>query len=553
MSFETDRFFMFLEGRIYGKPSSTIRDELIQMADLIFSKPEEYQEPLAEWLWETDGEFVLFLQDKASQDTAIVTDAMGHLPIFYHSNSEGVIVSREPAFIAREMPERNYDRIGIAQFLMYRSQLSLQTMLRDVYRLGPASVIRALPSRKTVTVETVRQWDFSHRQYESRPDDENYRNVTERLVEACRVRGEASPDAVNVMSLSGGMDSRIVLAGLHAAGVPYRAATFLDKAGKMSADVEIARELAEFVGADWKLCELGLPTGRDVRTLADFTDGRNFLTMSFILPFFDKLIETYGTNMTYFTGDSGLALRSHLTEKKLNGMDDLLASIHRHGDTSRLAGIAEILGLQTGEITGSLEDCLDAYPEDSLEGKYVHYYVAKRVMIWHYDGMDRNRSFFWMDAPLESLPLFHYAINCSEQQRLNHAMFKRVLDGLSSRYWQFNYAQHRAPLGSFRSKLARLKSRMYLNLPPRLRKLAKTVLGRKTPVYPADANLVECIRHQIDNCSTIGKYLDLSDMARISATRSKAEMQLLLTVTSAIEKFESDSSSIDKFEDDILL
>jgi len=110
--------------------------------------------------------------------------------------------------------------------------------------------------------------------------------------------------------------------------------------------------------------------------------------------------------------------------------------------------------------------------------------VADRGMVWHYDGMDRNRSFFWTGTPLEARPLFHYAINCSEQQRLEYVMFKRVMDRLSSKYCELNYAQYSAPLGSFRFKLGLLKSKLYLSLSPRLRKLAKALLGRKARCMP---------------------------------------------------------------------
>jgi len=323
----------------------------------------------------------------------------------------------------------------------------------------------------------------------------------------------------------------------------------------MSADVKVAEEVAQFAGVaeDWTLFQLGLSTAADVSTLLDLTSGRNYLTMGFILPFFEQLLETYGTDMIYFTGDTGVPFYSHRPEKTPKSLDDLAAGITRRFDLSRLAQTAQLLGVRTEEIIRSFADAVNAYPEDDIADKYVHYWLAERCMVWHYDGMDRNRAFFWMAAPPLALPLFHYVTNCSDRQRGKFTMYKGLLDQFSPDYLKFNYAQYNGPLGSFRFHMTLLTWQWYQKLPVRIRRLIRRLLGRKVPTYPGDSNLVRCIQRQVDGCSAIGRYLDLSDVAEISAGRPKTEMQLLLTVTSTIEKFELNRSSIDEFKDEILL
>ena len=92
-----------------------------------------------------------------------------------------------------------------------------------------------------------------------------------------------------MVSLSGGLDSRAVAAGLRREEIPFTAATFLNSQQTNAADVRVASRVAEALGVEWQLFHPRPPQGKDLVQLLDLKSGANNLRMSFILPFFHQL------------------------------------------------------------------------------------------------------------------------------------------------------------------------------------------------------------------------------------------------------------------------
>jgi asparagine synthase (glutamine-hydrolysing) len=116
--FENDEFCIYLEGKIYGKDYSDIIMELNNFTKYIFYNRNDLKENVAKWLLNTDGDFIIFILSKISNEIFIINDALGRLPLYYHNEDGELLVSRELKFITNLIDNKEFDRMSIAQYLL---------------------------------------------------------------------------------------------------------------------------------------------------------------------------------------------------------------------------------------------------------------------------------------------------------------------------------------------------------------------------------------------------------------------------------------------------
>ena len=85
-SFENDEFYIYFEGQIYGKDHQTLNTELNDLAKNIFHNQDNGNEQVAEWLLNTDGDFIIFILHKYSHRISLINDAFGRLPLYYYNS-----------------------------------------------------------------------------------------------------------------------------------------------------------------------------------------------------------------------------------------------------------------------------------------------------------------------------------------------------------------------------------------------------------------------------------------------------------------------------------
>ena len=115
--FSNKDFYVCLEGKIYnGKP---IDKQLYDLARDLFDNPETAKEKLASWLIETDGDFIVFMLHKPTSRVIIFNDILSRLPVYFHSSGEQFMLSRNFRLISHLMNEKEFDRMAIAQNLLF--------------------------------------------------------------------------------------------------------------------------------------------------------------------------------------------------------------------------------------------------------------------------------------------------------------------------------------------------------------------------------------------------------------------------------------------------
>ena len=552
-SFENDRFHIWVEGQIYGKIRSVLSGELNDVATLLFEDPSDTKGRVRKWLLETNGEFVIFFIKKDSNEIAIVSDALGHLPLYYCTNDGLLVLSRELRFITKFLGSFRLDKTALAQYFLFSYSLGNKSLFADIFRLDSGGVIRIHLDTGRVSIKQLVELNFEHKVYANRTLQDNAMHLIDILTEECKGVIKSVPGAVNVLGLSGGLDSRVVMLAMRNASVPFAAATRLDQRRMAASDVKVAGQLAKLFHLDWKCLELEPPCFRDALTLLRIKNGLNHLGMTFMLPFLAPLRQHYGDNIVYWTGDTGLALRRELPDERLRNYDYLLDCILRDHKIFDLNDVAALLKIEAQTLRDEVQHVLETYPEQSLGQKYVHFVMYGRTIKWHYEGMDRNRCYLWTSAPLEFTPFVNYVMNCPDAQKTNNKLYRAILERMSPESCRITYAPHGLAPSSLLFPIVRKIRSTVHKMHPSVTGLLKTLSRNNEHRIPANSLITRCIKRQMNSCPMLEEYLSGKYVERILEKGTSTQRQVLLTVTSIVEDLATSQSSLEEYQESVFI
>ena len=77
MLVETERFHVYFEGKVYNKDQATLTAEVTDMAKHLLCLDSAARSRCVRWLSGTDGDFVMVVVDKQSNDILVVNDMLG--------------------------------------------------------------------------------------------------------------------------------------------------------------------------------------------------------------------------------------------------------------------------------------------------------------------------------------------------------------------------------------------------------------------------------------------------------------------------------------------
>lgn len=562
--FENDEFSIYLEGQIYGHDNSNINTELNNIAKYIFHNSNIQKNEIVKWLLNIDGDFIIFILSKCTKEICIINDALGRLPLYYHNVNGELLVSRELRFISNLISDKQFDRMAIAQCLLFGYPLGKRTLFENVLYLKPGSLIKINTITSEIFIGCVHQFNFELKEYDLINHKENLKNLVKLFIEGCKNRTNIIDE--NIVSLSGGLDSRAVAAGLLNGNVSFRAATFHDFNETANSDVKIAEQLAHIFNIEFKIFHLGPPKGKDILKLLKIKNGLNSLRFSFILPFFSRIKETYGNNIIYFTGDGGDKVLPDLRPLfKLKDLDALIEYIMSLNAILSLDDVATLTKIDKQEIISELRNHLATYPEKDLHSKYIHFLIYERGIKWLFEGEDRNRFYFWSVTPFYSIKFFNCAMNFPDDIKKNHRLYREFLLELSPQAAIIDNAKWKLPITSDRFKLLSFfkidMTNIYVRFPSKVQRffrskfekdfnlraksIAKSKFEKDVKLYENNLSIMNCMLEQIENCTYIKKHISINDIRRI--IKNKGNIDNIFTITSVIEEFESEESTIKKY------
>lgn len=540
-TFEIGDRFVYLEGRLYDVPDAELAAELDPVtARMLADEPDT--EALAEWLLGIDGEFLLVAIDRESGELAALNDPLARLPTYLSYDADSFSLSRELRYVI-EGVDLEFDRIGVAQCLLFGYSLGRRTLVRNVERLRPGTLLQVDPEGVQVTETSLHTFSFDDHRHAGRRRERNAAALVSRFRRACRRRAGAYDH--DVVSLSGGLDSRSVLAGYHVEGLSPVAATMESPAYVPESDVEIAGQLAADFGVDWRRYPVSHPSGADLETLVRSKNGQIGLRTSFILEFFRQLEADFDPSMAYITGDGGDKTLPDLTPAGRLGDDELLEYLLAHESVLEVETVAELIDESAAAIRRSVREHVESYPERSAAGKYVHFLLYERGVNFLFEGEDRNRQFFWSVTPFYALPFFRYAMNCPPGQKRRYGLYRAFLEELSPEAAERVHPIYGAPPSSGRHAVAALADDVlsrYPSLLETVKPLIKAVNDLDTESTDTTAT-VDCIHGQLERCDAVGDLFEERALRRFLAADHDAwATYRLFAITSFVDDLYSDPS-----------
>jgi asparagine synthase (glutamine-hydrolysing) len=442
-SWECDDYFVIQEGMIYNIPRSGV-DSFVSNLVSQNRKSSISIEDAKKFLFESDGEFVIVIYDKLSEDVIIINDALGRLPLYCFKDDQQFVISREVKFITEFMSNVNLDKLAVAEYLLLRYPLGKRTLVENVDRLDPAVLLKWQVSSGRLTVKKVHVWNFEDKFPRGGTTQEYVYNLVKLFRDATRCRVESLKGVKNLVSLSGGLDSRAAAAALREVDSKSTAVTFLDYEGKSSKDVDVASEVVQQLHMDWQLIKLKKRSFEDLRRLIELKDGLNSVAMGYILDFLVKIRRKFGSKVICYTGQGGdKTLHSMRPVKEVESMEELIDMILAEGPAhARAFGIDEVMKLSTlsmEQIRRAIMDVLLSYPENDLNYKYVHY-VFERGYKLMFEAEDRDRFYIWSTSPFWALSFFNYASKIPDNCKAHFNLYRMFLERLNKKCLKVRYA-----------------------------------------------------------------------------------------------------------------
>jgi len=486
------------------------------------------------------GDFLVLLRSREDGRFILFNDRLGRLPTYYYQDGPRIILSREPGVVASLGERRSLDAVGTTEYLVFGYTWGDRTLLDGVRRLPPSSWIMG-GAGAPVTFHRAPERNFTAKSRGELTIEKNAGVLSDLLVAASR----AQTGTNNVLSLSGGLDSRAVGAALNRAGSPFVAATYLDAPGRAGRDVDVAGQVAEALGAEWRLCRLQPPTASDYEDLLSFRYGANNLRMAFILPFFRWMREELGADLTQHTGDGGMWLKPAVTPK--TRLADAAAVVDQLMNRQSIFSVAEASEL-TGQPSGHLRDRLVARVEDLPEAEAVdrvtHLLVYERGVNLNFEAEDRNRYYFWSSTPFYDWRFFVEAMACPEHQKAYHRLYAAVLSHLDPLVARISRPNFGGAITDRRYRLFR-QVQAHLGLMPDIAKAVRRFRKRRPP-RPEPWKL-QAIRSK--GLAGAGESVWASRLVPWLAAREQTltpnQANALLTIISLAELLERGTASFD--------
>lgn len=543
-AYELGDTFVVVEGEIYNRADRDVDAKIAALKERDFEV-----ESVSAWLQKLDGEFVIYAVDTVSGDATVIPDLLGQLPLYYATTGNVGAVGRKKSALAALTGTTDVDRLAVAEYLRLGYTLTDRTFYDDIRRVPPGTVVHVDGTTGAVNPEQHYTFDFSATPHSSRDVGENARELASMFAEACARRAEACPGD-NVLLLSGGLDSRGILAGFEAEDVRYRAIT-RDSDQENPVDVSVAEKLAASVDGNWTRMQTPRPTGNDLLCHLRMSGGTDPFNIARIQPFLRTVRADVPEGSWLYPGAGGDKVMPDLSPtRSLDSMEDLIDYVLSVECTFSADDVESITGVPESRIRDDLQSRLDSYPESNLEKKFVHYEIFERAFSWLFEATDTNRHHLWTSTPYYSLEVLHYSMGVPDRQKRRYRLFAEFLEHLSPALAGVENANFGAPPNSL-SHAARVALYNRLQRHPAVfdavKPALKAILGDRTGT-DADPKLVECLRKQVEAEERgVIKPEGVSEtvLSRASSYTS-TELSQVFTLTSFLDQ-ESETPALEQY------
>jgi len=421
--------------------------------------------------------------------------------------------------------------MGIAQFLFFGYALHTRTLYEQIKRVQPGTLFIVDTEKNYIKIVNVHKYNLDNK-IDELPDMETILNNMEDLFLTASIN-RCEEGFENILTLSGGLDSRAVLAALEKASINYKAYTFIKDDKSNQDDVNISEDLSKLFNMDWNLLQLDQAEQKDISFLLETKRGMNDLGNNFMVQFLRQLLGKEGNKLLYLTGDGGhRVLPSQLPAVKLNSLDELVKYIiSTRSSLFTLANVLKITGINYNDFYNELFNILNNYSEKIIANKYVRFVIFGRGLKWLFEGEDRNRYWFWSITPFYSQPFFNYSMMLPDSIKENYNLQKQFLVRLSPEAAAEDNALWKLPITSNKLKLILFaKDNVYPRLPLFMKRFVNRYFNKITINQNFRKEINPYLTKLLENDRETSKNLQLSflkNMKNVSTYETDHVLTLL--------------------------
>ncbi|MFX0206073.1 MAG: asparagine synthetase B family protein [Candidatus Hodarchaeota archaeon] len=249
---------IMMEGEIYDYRN--LKQELISQGHkfLIDNDPEfilhlyeEYGEDLGEKVKDLNGIFLFAIYDNRLRKLIICNDRYGFRPVYYTDTGEKFLFASEMKAILQDSTlDRIVNDVGVSDFFYFGYLLGNKTLITNVELLPPASILTCDSDRTSI----IQYWDFFDYPEDAGHSESYYLDSFANLLFKAVERCSNTPNGRIGALLSGGLDSRAVVACIGRKHYPVY--TFAFGTGGCD-DARFARMVADTLRTNHCFSEIG--------------------------------------------------------------------------------------------------------------------------------------------------------------------------------------------------------------------------------------------------------------------------------------------------------
>lgn len=552
--FENENYLFLVEGKIYNLNLPQIEKQLINYAAELFSFDGKSKDKIADWLRQLDGDFLICAVNKKTKSLVFFNDALGRLPFYTYREGSRVFVTRELRFISNLSEEKDFDKYAIAECLLFGYPLGEKTFYKNIKRVPPASIINLNLKDKTFEINSVIEFDLSKKFSNGKNLNEFSDELVRLFLQSCKDR--ITNNSTNVLSLSGGLDSRAIAGALLKINAKFTAATYRGYKEFADKDAQLAKEVAALLKIDWKLFDINTPEGKDHIELLKNKNGMNTLASTFLLSFYKGLRDYYGSDMIYITGDGGdKVFPDHRPALNISSLESLVDYTISNKHYFTLKKVSSLLDIEEEKIKEDIISHFAGYPEKEMADKYVKFLIAERGIKWLFEAEDRNRFYFWSLTPFYSVPFFFYAMGIPDKYKAGHKLYGEFLNKLLPGMQNIKNALWNVPVNpdnaGFKAFLF-MKDKVYPMLPGKIKRTLRMKINKTRMVNIAKNENLKILLDSLADSPAVNKVFNRNELLN-TTLMNKAEFFNLITILLALEDYRFHKTSLEKFIDTELI
>jgi asparagine synthase (glutamine-hydrolysing) len=546
--FENIDFWICLEGKIYNKDDLTLSNEVNKLISHIFNSTantnDEDKKNIAAWLLNADGDFLIYALDKKTNDLIIINDVLGRLPLYYYKDNHEFVVSRNLQVVSALTRQNisktsEFDMMGIAQFLLFCHTIGKRTLLSSIYKLEPGSLLTIKCNKREIRIENLHTFNFEDKKYFNNNVKKNAKELASLFCDACRIRVDQS--SKNIISLSGGFDSRCIAACFHKNKTDGLAVTSTEPNWRSvvgdESEEDVAEEIANITNIQWEDYGVSTPRADDLVQMLKMKHGMTYLAHSFLLRFLDNVKQKYKPfAVNFFTGHGGDFLFSDLSFD-LTSIDEVVYGVMYVKGYLGLSDVADITNIKKKDIIGELRNVISSYPEKKPSQKLVHYLFFESNAKFSFEIEDLNRNYFWSVAPFYSIPFFKYIMKCPDEEKSQSNLYREFLVSLSPSVASIKNSNWGCTILSMRFKILQ-RINVILWKYPKIRNVVRRLKDKRRFSYQSDSRIIRQINQQVTDCNGISNYLSRKAIINIlknSSNYHHIALDNIFTITSLME------------------